>query len=103
MNGARKRQVIRGLTALPAPGHTPGHTVFVIHDGQERALLLGDAVYCPAQLSEVDWAAASEVNPALARSTCERLAREFDDGRTAALGPHFPGLRAGRLLAGQWT
>jgi glyoxylase-like metal-dependent hydrolase (beta-lactamase superfamily II) len=98
-----ERQLAPGLTALPAPGHTPGHTVFVIHDRGERALVLGDAVYCPAQLSEIDWAAATEVDPVLARQTREWLAREFDDGLTAAIGPHFPGLRASRLIGRQWT
>ena len=41
-----------GITALLAPGHTPGHLCLVISSGQQRALLLGDAITCPLQLDE---------------------------------------------------
>ncbi|OLO25842.1 MBL fold metallo-hydrolase [Streptomyces sp. MNU77] len=97
-----ERELVPGVTAVPAPGHTPGHTVYVVQDGGDRAVVLGDAVYCPAQLSRLDWAAATEVDPSLAKRTRMWLADEFGDGRTVALGPHFPGLRAGRLVGGQW-
>jgi glyoxylase-like metal-dependent hydrolase (beta-lactamase superfamily II) len=97
-----EQQIVPGLTALPAPGHTPGHTVYAVHDGSDRALLLGDSLYCPQQLSEMDWGAASEVDPVLARRTREWLLREIEGSGAATVGPHFPGLRAGRLLGGQW-
>jgi glyoxylase-like metal-dependent hydrolase (beta-lactamase superfamily II) len=98
-----ERELVPGVTAVPAPGHTPGHTVHIVHDGDDRAVVVGDAVYCPTQLSHLHWAAASEVDPPLARRTRDWLAREFADERTVMLGPHFPGLRAGRLADdGQW-
>ncbi|MGE0840213.1 MBL fold metallo-hydrolase [Pseudonocardia sp.] len=97
-----ERQIVPGLTALPAPGHTPGHTVFVVHDGRERAMLLGDAIYCPQQLTAVDWSAATDVDPVLARQTREWLWREIDSSGAAAVGPHFPGLQAGRVLGRRW-
>jgi glyoxylase-like metal-dependent hydrolase (beta-lactamase superfamily II) len=92
-------QVAPGLTRLSAPGHTPGHSLFVVHDGRARLLLLGDAVYCPQQLSHVDWQAASDVDPALARRTRETLFRDLELNGGEALGSHFPGLIAGRGLA----
>jgi glyoxylase-like metal-dependent hydrolase (beta-lactamase superfamily II) len=97
-----ERQIVPGLTALPAPGHTPGHTVYAIHDGPERALMLGDSIYCPQQLTETDWGATSEVDPVLARQTREWLWREIEDSGSAAVGQHFPGLQAGRVLGREW-
>ena len=97
-----ERQLVSGLTALPAPGHTPGHTVYAVHDGADRALLLGDAIYCPQQLTEDDWGAASEVDPVLARRTREWLWREIEDTGASAVGQHFPGLQAGRVLNRAW-
>ena len=44
--------VAPGITALGAPGHTPGHLCVVLSSGQDRALLLGDAVTCPIELDE---------------------------------------------------
>jgi glyoxylase-like metal-dependent hydrolase (beta-lactamase superfamily II) len=89
-----------GITAIPAPGHTPGHLCVVISSGQDRALLLGDAVTCPIQLDEPTWHSMSDVDPSLADRTRERLWRELDDERTIGAGAHFPELRFGRVLPG---
>ena len=90
--------VAPGITRLGAAGHTPGHSVYVVSDGPDRALLLGDALYCPAQLTETDWAALTDVDPGLARATRRRLARDLAESGGVAVGCHFPGLRAGRVL-----
>jgi glyoxylase-like metal-dependent hydrolase (beta-lactamase superfamily II) len=87
-----------GVTRLAAAGHTPGHSVFVVSDGPDRALLLGDALYCPAQLTQTDWAALTDVDPDLARTTRRRLVADLAEHGGAAVGCHFPGLRAGRVL-----
>lgn len=89
-----------GITALPAPGHTPGHLCIVISSGQDRALLLGDAVTCPIQLDEPAWHSMADVDPELADRTRQRLWRELEDERTVGAGAHFPELRFGRVLPG---
>jgi glyoxylase-like metal-dependent hydrolase (beta-lactamase superfamily II) len=90
--------VAPGITRLGAAGHTPGHSVFVVSDGRDRALLLGDALYCPAQLTHTDWAALTDVDPDLARTTRRHLADDLAARGGMAVGCHFPGLRAGRAL-----
>jgi glyoxylase-like metal-dependent hydrolase (beta-lactamase superfamily II) len=87
-----------GLHRMAAPGHTPGHSVYVVHDAGERILLLGDALYCPQQLTNLDWEAASDVDPVLARRTRDTLARDLEAHGGGALGCHFPALMAGRAL-----
>jgi glyoxylase-like metal-dependent hydrolase (beta-lactamase superfamily II) len=37
-----------GLTAVPTPGHTPGHTAWLIDSQGERLLIWGDVVHFPA-------------------------------------------------------
>lgn len=91
-------QIVPGLTRMPAPGHTPGHSVFVVHDAHERVLLFGDALYCPHQLTETDWSAASDVDPFMASRTRERFLRDLDEHGGSALGCHFPELIAARVL-----
>jgi glyoxylase-like metal-dependent hydrolase (beta-lactamase superfamily II) len=91
-------QVVPGLTRLPAPGHTPGHSIYVVHDGPERVLLFGDALYCAHQLSNADWDAASDVDPVLAAQTRTRYIRELETHGGSALGCHFPELLAARAL-----
>jgi glyoxylase-like metal-dependent hydrolase (beta-lactamase superfamily II) len=89
-----------GITAVLAPGHTPGHLCVVISSGEERALLLGDAITCPIQLDEPTWHSMADVDPALADRTRERLWRELEDERTTGAGAHFPELEFGRVLPG---
>jgi glyoxylase-like metal-dependent hydrolase (beta-lactamase superfamily II) len=89
-----------GITALLAPGHTPGHICLVISSGQDRALLLGDAITCPLQLDEPTWHSMGDVDPKLADRTRERLWRELEDERSIGAGAHFPELQFGRVLPG---
>lgn len=91
----------RGVTVLAAPGHTPGHSIVVVSSGEQRLLLLGDAITCPLQLQESDWGAISDVDPALASRTREALWRELERPSTAGTGAHFPGLQFGRVLRAQ--
>ena len=45
-------EIILGLIARPAPGHTPGSTIYIVHDRTERALLLGDIVHTVGEVTE---------------------------------------------------
>jgi glyoxylase-like metal-dependent hydrolase (beta-lactamase superfamily II) len=89
-----------GLTARHTPGHTLGHYGLVVSSGEDRAVLLGDAVECPLQLEEPDFYTLSDVDPALAARTREALWRELEGTDVAVMGAHFPGLQFGRVLAG---
>jgi glyoxylase-like metal-dependent hydrolase (beta-lactamase superfamily II) len=92
----RDTTVAPGVTAVPAPGHTPGHLCVMVSSGADRALLLGDAIICPVQLNEPTWPSLGDVDPALADRTREQLWHDLSDGHT---------LRFGRVLAGtprQW-
>lgn len=92
--------VAPGLTARHTPGHTMGHLCLVVSSGDERVVLLGDAVECPLQLSEPDFYALSDVDPALSARTREALWRELEGTSTLVGAAHFPDLQFGRILAG---
>ena len=78
------------LTAIPTPGHTPGHMSIMISSQGERALILGDAAHNLAQAQETDWVSRAGIDPeqtrVTRRSIMERLERE---GMLVAAG-HFP-------------
>lgn len=40
-------EVFPGVTAIPRPGHTPGHTNFLVESGGEQLLIWGDIVHIP--------------------------------------------------------
>lgn len=86
-----------GVDTLPTPGHTPGHTALVVSAPGERVILLGDAVHCPAELSESEWDGMGDVDPVLARRTRERLLTELEASQDPVAGAHLPGLAFGRI------
>ena len=93
-------ELVPGVVALPTPGHTPGHLAFAIRDDGEQLLVLGDAMYCPAQLTDADLTAMHDLDPVLARRSRELIQREVESHATSAVGCHFPGLRAARVVGG---
>jgi glyoxylase-like metal-dependent hydrolase (beta-lactamase superfamily II) len=93
--------VAPGITSRHTPGHTPGHTSFVISSGTERLIVLGDAMHCPAQLTETEWEFLYDTDRELAKRTREALVREAEEPGTALLPMHFPGMTSARLLPGQ--
>lgn len=40
-------EIFPGVTAINAPGHTPGHVVCMVQSGDERLLIWGDVVHVP--------------------------------------------------------
>ncbi len=94
-------EIVPGITARFAPGHTSGHLVYVLSSGSSRAVLLGDAITCPVQLQETDWGAISDVDPALAARTRAALLAELEGSSDVTVAAHFPDLRFGRVLAGE--
>jgi glyoxylase-like metal-dependent hydrolase (beta-lactamase superfamily II) len=94
-------EIAPGISTIHAPGHTLGHRCVVLSSGDERVLLLGDAVTCPVQLEESDWGAMSDVDPAMSKRTREALFKELEASGDVAVGAHFPGLQFGRVLKGE--
>jgi glyoxylase-like metal-dependent hydrolase (beta-lactamase superfamily II) len=41
-------ELIPGIRAVPAPGHTPGHTAYSVESGGQKLLVWGDIVHVAA-------------------------------------------------------
>ncbi len=94
-------EIVPGVVVLPTPGHTPGHLSFAIRDGGEQLFVVGDSMYCPAQLTDIDLTAMHDIDPVLARRSRELIQRELEAHGTSAVGCHFPGLHAARLVGSE--
>jgi glyoxylase-like metal-dependent hydrolase (beta-lactamase superfamily II) len=68
------------VTALPTPGHTPGHTSFTITSNGERGCILGDVVIALPDVEMPSLDTAFDWDHSMARTTREstiaRLAAE---------------------------
>jgi glyoxylase-like metal-dependent hydrolase (beta-lactamase superfamily II) len=85
---------------VPTPGHTPGHLSFLVESAGQRAVVLGDAIHCPLQLSHPEWEFSADIAPAAAIRSREHLLRELEAPDTVVVGPHFPDAVFGRVLGG---
>lgn len=87
-------EVLGGVTAVPAPGHTPGHTGWLIASGGDGLLVWGDIVHLPGlQFARPDAGMAFDVDGALAIATRRRILDMAATDRLCVAGMHmdFPG------------
>jgi glyoxylase-like metal-dependent hydrolase (beta-lactamase superfamily II) len=88
----------RELTAMPTPGHTPGHMSILITSQGERAIILGDVAHNPAQVHETDWVSRADMDPELTRITRRTLMERVEsEGMVVAAG-HFPAPGFGKVV-----
>ncbi|QQS12345.1 MAG: MBL fold metallo-hydrolase [Rhodospirillales bacterium] len=90
----RDGEVLPGITAIPCPGHTPGHTSYLIHSGAESLLIWGDTVHVPeVQIPRPEVAIAFDTDPDAAMATRRRVFDMAASDRLLVAGMHlhFPG------------
>ncbi len=77
-------------TAIPTPGHTPGHTSVTISRGTDRAFILGDVVITSIDAIETEWQNGFDWDHETARATRLRtVTRLIDDGSLVGAS-HLP-------------
>lgn len=91
-------EIIPGIIARPAPGHTPGSTIYVVHSAGERALLLGDVVHAIGELTEPEWVSVYDLDPKAAGAIRNQIAEEVIESGDVFASAHFPELGFGRLI-----
>ncbi len=94
----RECSLTRELTAMPTPGHTPGHMSMLITSQGERALILGDVMHSPAQIQEPDWVSRADMDPDLARETRRALLERLEREGTLVAAGHFPAPGFGKII-----
>jgi glyoxylase-like metal-dependent hydrolase (beta-lactamase superfamily II) len=68
------QEVAKGITAIAAVGHTPGHTVFNVQSGNSKLLVMSDTTNHPALfVSRPDWSAIFDMDADVARATRHKL------------------------------
>jgi glyoxylase-like metal-dependent hydrolase (beta-lactamase superfamily II) len=90
----REGEVFPGVTAIPRPGHTPGHTTFMVSSGSEQLLIWGDTVHVPeVQTARPEVCIEFDVDPAAAAASRRRVFEMAAADRLLVTGMHlhFPG------------
>jgi len=89
-----KGEVFPGVTAIPAHGHTPGHTSFLIESRNERLLVWGDTIHIPeVQFARPEVAMVPDTDPDAAVASRRRILDMAAQERLLVTGMHmhFPG------------
>ena len=80
-----------GITAMAAPGHTPGHTAYRIESAGKQLLLAADfANHYVWSLAHPDWEVKFDMDKAQAATTRKRLLAMLASERIPFVGYHMP-------------
>ncbi|RQT13477.1 MBL fold metallo-hydrolase [Burkholderia contaminans] len=91
-------QVLPGISALPLPGHTDGHTGYVLESRDQGLLVWGDVVHFPhIQIQRPDVSIAFDHDASLAAATRLRLLDQVSADGLLIAGMHLGELGFARI------
>ena len=86
----RETEIVPGISAVQAPGHTPGHIALMIESKNDRLLYLSDVFLHPIQMERPDWHSVIDLNPEQLEATRRKLLDRAVSGNILVLAFHFP-------------
>jgi glyoxylase-like metal-dependent hydrolase (beta-lactamase superfamily II) len=95
----RDGEVVPGIRALPLPGHTPGHTGYIVGSGDDTLLIWGDIVHLPEiQLARPEISVILDTDRDAAVAIRKQVLALAADNKSLVTGMHlhFPGF--GRVI-----
>ena len=87
------------IRLIATPGHTPGHTAVRLESGGEVAVISGDVIHHPLQITHPDVQALPDDDPDAAAVTRARLLQSVAAEQALLLGTHFAAPTAGTVVA----
>jgi glyoxylase-like metal-dependent hydrolase (beta-lactamase superfamily II) len=84
------KEVAPGITSVETPGHTPGHTSFVVASGNSKILIQSDVTNIPEFfLRNPDWHVVYDFDPELAQKTRHKFYDMAAAEKATVVGFHF--------------
>ena len=91
-------EILPGIAAVGAFGHTPGHMAFEIRQDGDAAMIVGDAIgNHHVAFERPDWPSGSDQDPTAAADTRARLLERLATDRITLVGFHLPQGGIGRV------
>ena len=82
----------------PTPGHTPGHVSVHIASQGEEAVITGDMIHHPCQISHPDWSSAVDWDAQTSAATRDSFLDRYADRPVLVIGTHFAAPTAGHIV-----
>ena len=86
----RETEILPGIKAIAAAGHTPGHMALAVSSEGEQLLCVSDVVLHPIHLEQPEWYAAVDFDPKQVQATRRRILKRAAVEKALVLGFHFP-------------
>ena len=86
----KTNEVAPGVRAFPTPGHTPGHTAWLVQSGGDTLLIWGDIVHFPGmQFAFPDTSVAYDIDPAAAAEARKKVLKFVAGEKLRVAGVHL--------------
>jgi glyoxylase-like metal-dependent hydrolase (beta-lactamase superfamily II) len=97
-------ELVRGVTLIAAPGHTPGNSVVRIESEGDVLMFVADLFYQPENLAIEGWVSQDDYDPAAVVETRRRLLDTAASDASLLMAYHmpFPGLGRVRRHGAAW-
>jgi glyoxylase-like metal-dependent hydrolase (beta-lactamase superfamily II) len=79
------------------PGHTPGHVSVHISSNGNEALITGDCIHHPVQMTKTHWCSSADFDQDQGQKTREALLERYVDEDILIIGTHFATPTAGHV------
>lgn len=85
------QEIVPGIVAIAAPGHTPGQSALQITSGDAQLIVAADVFFNEAfDLEHPDWQTGFDLDPQQAAATRRRLLDQIAHERTLVMAYHMP-------------
>ncbi|MFD7668735.1 MBL fold metallo-hydrolase [Streptomyces sp. NPDC059788] len=97
-------EISEGVRAWALPGHTPGHTAWILDTGDGRRIVaFGDAMHSPVQVEHPDWEVVLDHDRDRAEHSRRRLVEYLARDGVFGFGVHFADQQLGTVDGtGRW-
>lgn len=86
-----ENEILPGIKAIDASGHTPGHTAYEITSGNDKLYIGGDLLHlAPVQLQLPQLSSVYDVDPDKAAQSREKLLQRIASEKAMFAGMHIP-------------
>jgi glyoxylase-like metal-dependent hydrolase (beta-lactamase superfamily II) len=93
-----EEEILPGIRPMALPGHTPGHTGYVIDSNGETLVIAGDIVHMAMyQFDRPDWGIGFDVDGAAAAQTRKKFFDQAASDKLLFAGAHIPFPGMGRI------
>ncbi|MBF6214348.1 MBL fold metallo-hydrolase [Nocardia puris] len=91
-------EIFPGVRALALPGHTVGHTGYVLESHGQRLIAFGDALHSSLQIAHPELSAVADLDPMRSADVRHGLVEQLAAPGTLGYGCHFADVQFGNAV-----